>query len=451
MLARSSGGFLRSVVILVSGTAFSQGISLALLPILTRLYAVEDFSILAVYTSLLGILSVIACARLEIAVPLPQSEEDAFHLLIASLGASVLTAVLLGIAVLTSADFIAALLKQPDILPYLWLIPMGVWLTSSFAAIQSWAARRKQFRAIAIVKVKQALFAGAVQLFFGIFLSPSALGLLLGQVINTGSGAIGLGFRTLREEWKTLVHGFTLKNLKQQLGTYSKFPKYSIVESLANSAGTQIPIIIIAAVALPEAGFVFLATRLIAAPMALIGNSTAQVYLSQAADEYRVGNLGPFSLSVVKGLYRLGSGPLIFAACAAPYVVPLIFGPEWRRAGVVTSWMIGWFIIQFMANPISMALHITGHQRFAAVLQLFGFFIRTVIVVCAWKFFPHQISEAYAVSGLIFSVVYLLVTLRIIRISFLDFGIQIIANSKSTVIWAVAGIGLIFTMWMFGI
>ena len=61
--------------VLVGGTAFAQAIAVLALPLLTRLYTPDDFSVLAVYAALLGIISVVACLRLEIAIPMPNIPE----------------------------------------------------------------------------------------------------------------------------------------------------------------------------------------------------------------------------------------------------------------------------------------------------------------------------------------------------------------------------------------
>ncbi|MBC7345458.1 MAG: lipopolysaccharide biosynthesis protein, partial [Clostridia bacterium] len=54
LLSKSS--FARNVAVLAGGTAVGQAIVVLASPILTRLYTPGDFGVLAVYSSLLGIL-----------------------------------------------------------------------------------------------------------------------------------------------------------------------------------------------------------------------------------------------------------------------------------------------------------------------------------------------------------------------------------------------------------
>lgn len=77
--------FIRNVRVLAGGTALAQLVALLVLPFLTRLYTPEDFTILATYTSVLALLTVIACLRFEIAIPMPKEQEGAINLLALSI------------------------------------------------------------------------------------------------------------------------------------------------------------------------------------------------------------------------------------------------------------------------------------------------------------------------------------------------------------------------------
>ena len=56
----------RNISLATIGTAVSQGILVAVLPLLTRLYEPSDFALLAIYTSLIGLFVVVACVDASI-------------------------------------------------------------------------------------------------------------------------------------------------------------------------------------------------------------------------------------------------------------------------------------------------------------------------------------------------------------------------------------------------
>lgn len=431
--------FVRSVSVLVGGTAFAQAIAVLILPILTRLYTPDDFSVLAVYAGLLGVISVVACLRFDIAIPLPERDEDGANLMALALSFAVAVSSLLAIPCLFAPQWTAGILNQPALEPYLWLLPLGVLLMSAYSAFQFWVTRQKNFKVIARTRMTQALGGAGAQLGFGWFgLTP--LGLVVGQTISNGAGALGLGWHAWRNS-RELVAQVNSTEMRRIFKKYDRFPKYSSLESFANNAAIQIPVLIIAAAALgPEAGYLALAMRVMQAPMGLIGGAIGQVYLSRAPEEYRSGQLGSFTANILGGLMKAGVGPLVFAGIVAPAVFAFVFGPSWGRAGVLVAWMTPWFIFQFLASPISMALHVTNHQKEAFLLQLFGLMLRVGGVVVAIQFYRSGVTEAYAVTGFMFYLMYLMLLLKIVRCTQSEIMLQMKKALVFILPWCAGGV-----------
>lgn len=433
-------GFARSVGILVGGTAFGQAIMVLVMPVLTRLYTPQDFSLLAVYVSILGLVTTAACLRLEIAIPIPERDEDAANLLILALGSVACVSMLVALAVGWVPAEIVRLVKQPALRPYLWLVPLGILFGGVYTALQFWATRKKAFSVIARTRVTQAIGGAGVQVGFGA-MAHAPFGLLLGQMISNGAGVIGLGNKIVRDD-RAAFRAVSWSEMWRLLRLYDRFPKYSTFESLANSAAIQLPVLMIAALATgPEAGFLMLGMRAMQAPMGLIGTAVSQVYLSHAPQEYRAGNLGRFTAGILGGLMRTGVGPIICAGIVAPMVFPLVFGERWHRAGDLVAWMTPWFVLQFLASPVSLTLHVTNSQRVALVLQIFGLALRVGAVWIAARLMPNYIAEIYAVTGAVFYLVYLVVVARLARISLSNLLGEIKRGFGIVVVWALIGMG----------
>lgn len=73
--------FASDVLKLVGGTAIAQDLSVLSSPLLTRLYGPEAFGIIAIFTAITGIISVMACLRYEQAIMLPKRDEEAANFL----------------------------------------------------------------------------------------------------------------------------------------------------------------------------------------------------------------------------------------------------------------------------------------------------------------------------------------------------------------------------------
>lgn len=407
------GSFVKNVSVLVGGTAFAQLITILVLPILTRLYSPEDFGVLAVYSSLLALISVVACLRFEIAIPIPKKDEDAAALLFLSLSSVVLITLLTIIGVMLFSGQIEQA-TEGKLIGYVWLIPIGVFFSGLYAALQYWATRHKAFPLVAKTRMTQAVSGSGTQLGFGYF-GFAPFGLLIGQLLSVAAGIVGLGGYLIKNNLN-IFKKVDCQRVKLVFKQYDRFPKYSTWEAFANAGTIHFPIILIAYYAFgPEAGFVMLTMRLLSAPMGLVGKSVAQVYLSEAADRYHQGQLKIFTHKTIWSLVKVGAPPLLLVGILAPFVIPVIFGEEWQRAGVVVTWMVPWFFMQFITSPVSMALHITNKLKIAMVLQISGLILRAGSVLYTGLYFNQSVTEVFAVSGFIFYVMYLSVVIFILR------------------------------------
>lgn len=391
--------FVRNTSVLASGSMVAQGLAVAVLPLLTRLYSPDDFGDLAVFTATVATVSVAACLRYDIAIPLPDKERDAAGLVVvAGLCA-------LGIAIASAA--VLVLLGRT--LHLVVLVPVAVFFTGLYSALQSWCVRETRFASVSKARAVQAVAACGVQLGTGLG-RFGPLGLLLGAVLGPVAGALVLS-AGLGRRFRNLVAATAWSDICGLAAAFSRFPKFSTFEALSNSAGAQVPILLIASIANgAEAGFVFLAVYALQAPMGLLGGAVAQVFLSEAPDRQRSQNMGALVLSTLEKLAMLGIGPILFAGIVAPDVVPKIFGQEWVRSGILMSWMAPWCVMQLLSSPISMALFIANRHETALFLQLFGLALRVGSVLIAA---PAVAAEAFALSGFAFYATYLVVVLRV--------------------------------------
>jgi O-antigen/teichoic acid export membrane protein len=412
---------IRSLGVLVSGTAIAHGITALALPISTRLYTPADFAAASVFSSLVGTLVVASCLRFEMAIPLPEDDEEAVNLLALSTAAVVATSILTALVLMVLPYSALALLGQPGLLPHLWLLPVALLVGGLYLTLQMWFVRRKSFGPIARSRIAQSASAAGGQLGLGV-LGYAPLGLLVGQMLNYGAGAATLGAGLLLKE-RALLSRIRLIGMMRAATTHQRFPRYSVWEALANSAAIHLPVLLIAALAAgPEAGFLALAIFLLQAPMALLGTAVGQVYLSGAPEALREGRLDVFTEGMIGRLILIATGPILFAAVVSPALFGLVFGQEWERSGVLVAWMAPWFLMQFLSSPISTVLHVTGRQVTALCLQVAGLVLRVGSVLIAAAIDRTFIVETYALSGFIFYAVYLVIAARAAKIHIRGLG-----------------------------
>ncbi len=393
-------GLVRSVATLVGGTAVAQVIWFVSTPILTRIYSAADFSSFGAFVAWMSMLSIVSCLGYDSAVMVPEHENDAASVLVLALVVSGVFALLCCVAVLVAP-------ADTALGSHGMLLPLVVLLAGAFSALQFWASRRKQFTDVASVRVVQAVGGVATQIGTGSFgLTP--VGLVLGQGANFLLGVVLLG----RRVGLSCVARSTAKPaaLQAVAWRYRKFALMTAPALLANSAQVQVPVLVVAAMGKPaEAGFLFLAMRVMQAPLSTVGAAVSQVFYAEAPQASRDGRLPQLTADVIKRLSQFGLGPLLFAGIVGQPAFELIFGQGWARAGEIVAWMVPWLALQFLASPISMLLYALERQRVDLYLQIFGLVVRVGPVLAVSAIAPDWLPEAFALTGLVFYAVYLLV------------------------------------------
>lgn len=407
----AQGGFLKAVSVLVGGTAFAQLVGLICLPLLTRLYSPEEYTILGVYVAIVSILSVIACLRLEIAIPLPENDAEAKSLFYISIINNVIFVCFLYLLLFAFYPFFKGIHIISQLSIWIWLVPLGVFLSGLYSALQYWSTRRKCFKEIARTRMIQAVSGNSISLISGIS-SGGFGGLILGQLFSLSGGLFKLG-RSAYTDVRTVENTVSLKNT---LYKYQNFPKYSTFEALANISALQLPLIIIASFLIgPEVGYLMLAMKVLGIPMGLIGGAMSQVYLAHAPDYYKKDQLYSYTISILIKIFKIIFIPFLILAFLSPYVFDFIFGKQWGGLGYYILMMIPWYFMQILSSPVSMALHIIGLQKIALILQFFGVFLRVFILWCIVMLKTDFVVNYYIFSGFIFYSIYMLVILFFVR------------------------------------
>src|SRR5690606_6740060 len=145
---------------LMTGTTLAQALPIALSPLLSRLYAPDDFGVLGLYMAVCAILSVLAAGRYEIAILQPKDDNEAANVAALAVVITLGTAIALWLVVLFFWDDIIAASNSPELGRWLYLLPASVLLTGLYQILNYWNNRQKRFKQLAISRAVQS--AGAV-------------------------------------------------------------------------------------------------------------------------------------------------------------------------------------------------------------------------------------------------------------------------------------------------
>ncbi|AXK42849.1 lipopolysaccharide biosynthesis protein [Erythrobacter aureus] len=407
-------GFLRNISVLMAGTIAAHMITVAGIPITTRLFNPEAFSILAIYSAILSILLTLVTLSMHLGIPIAATHRQALSLVAGSALIIVIFTVVLSFAVVFGSHWIIGALGRPDFEPYLPLLIPGCLLGGGYALLQMWFSRRKQFGLVARTRVVRSAGGTGTQLAFG-FAGGGPVGLVLGHLLYNGLGVFGLSRRLIRDEAGKLKE-LTVADVRQGLRSNKKFAIFTTPENLANVAAIQLPVLAIAAN--PETGEVgqlYLAQSIMMLPMMLIGSSVGQAFIADAPEYFRRGELWHFTKRVLRGLTLTGAPLLLLAGLIAPFLAGPILGEGWTRTGELIAWITPWMILQFLSSPLSTIFYIAGKQWLALLVQLIGLCLRFGVVLVAISMAPGWAMEAYALSGAAFYLSMLVVMLAVAR------------------------------------
>lgn len=371
-------GFVRNVAVLAGGAALGQGLAVLASPLLTRLYTPVSFGVLAAYTSIFSILVVVASLRYEQAIPLPEDDETAANLLVLSLGIVLGVSALAGLAVWLGGEQIARWANTPALRPYLWLLPLGLLGAGVYLVFNYWAVRKQAFGRIAQTKLSQSVGMVVTQVGLGLLkLDPA--GLLVGDVVGRVSGSGSLTVLSWRQDGG-LLKRVSARGLRRAASRYRRFPLLSSGSVLLNTAGLQLPPLLMVAFYGPQIGGWFaLGQRVIGVPMALVGQAVAQVYLREASRLAleSSGTLYRLFFKTAQRLLLVGGVPIAVLAAIGPWLFALVFGENWHEAGMYVQLLTAMFVAQFVVVPLSPTLNVLERQD----LQLVWDAARLVLVV----------------------------------------------------------------------
>jgi O-antigen/teichoic acid export membrane protein len=372
--ALPGGTFGRHVATLASGTAVGQVLLVITLPVLTRLYTPADYGALAVYSSLLTVLLVLASLRFEVAIPLPEDERVAGSLLALSLLCLVLITALVTLLVLLFGDAFVERARVPALRPYLWLVPIGLAGAGAFQALSYWAIRRRTFGRIARAKVSQGVGQVTAQIGLGV-LGAGAPGLLIGDVIGRVAGGGGLGVQALRDRAFVQV---SRRSLTEAASRYRRFPLMMTPSGLLNVGSLQLPSILFAAgFGAAAAGLYAMSYKILVLPTMLVAQAVGQVFLSRAAAvAAEPARLRALAERTALALFAGGLPAFCALALAGPPLLSAVMGPRWEQAGRYAQILAPWFALWLVSNPLSGLLNVREWQGSALAFTAAEFALR---------------------------------------------------------------------------
>jgi O-antigen/teichoic acid export membrane protein len=411
---------LKSVATLTSGTVIAQIITIVASPVITRLYSPADMGMFASYTAITAILGVIAAGSYELAIVLPENENDAYAIVFLGGIISVIFGVIVTIFFALFGVSLSYVLKLQAI-PHRWLYYIGfiITLIGVDNVLNKLMIRKGSFKILASTQIMQQSGTNGIKIVSGFF-GMGTEGLFLATII----GYLIREFRMfLSEKSRFLIREKIPKFIKiiEIAKRYKKFPLVNNWSSIFNSASTQVPVIMITSMFSTDVtGYYSLSHRILSLPMIFIGQSVAQVFLDRAAKARNTPDeLARITISIYKKLLLIGSITMSFATFYGDLLFPFVFGSAWAMAGRYAQWLSIWLVFVLSASPLSSLYSILERQGEGLVTNIIIFVSRIGIIVIALVlgFSDIELIAAFSIIGSVLWIGMCFRVLRLVRIS----------------------------------
>lgn len=354
--------FSRNVLTLMTGTTLAQAIPIAISPILTRLYAPEDFGVFALFIAITSIFGAIVHGRYSLAIVLPREDEDAINIFALGFIITFSISFILLILVLIFNYHIVNFLNNKEIGVWLFFIPASVFLSGFWQLLNYFNIRKKQYKDIAKATIVKSIILSITQISIGIMKSGVA-GLVSGQLFSQLFANVKLLLNILKD--KALVKKISKLKMINLAKKYQDFPKYNAPAALSDITALRLPSILLPKLfELTTSGYFFIAHKMIAIPSSVIGPSISAVFF-QEMSEKKNNRLKCWHLFIktFKQLIFIALPISIFIFLFAPFLFQIIFGEEWRVSGEIARWLGIVFLFSFVVSSVSSVFTISGYLK----------------------------------------------------------------------------------------
>lgn len=376
-LRNTGSSFSNDVLKLVSGTTIAFAVTLLAAPFLTRFYSPEDFGNLAIFVSIISILGVVGCLRYQMAILIPEEDDEAASVFNLSLISAVIVTLVTLLLVLLGGRFFLRLIDAIQLSSLLWLIPPTIALEGINLALIYWNIRRKRYIRMSLARFGNSFTMTGTQVSLGFLWGASNLVLIGAYSLGSFLSGVYLFTSTFKKDWNLFRDNFRARSILQCAKRYRKFPLYDVWAVLLNNFSWALPAFMLSAFFSPTiVGYYSLGHRLLRMPMSLIGQAVSQVFFQRASVARYEENLSQVVEDIFRRLVTIGLMPFLVLSVTGEEVFSIVFGQNWAEAGVYVQIMAVWTFFWFISSPLSNIFRLLEQQEFSLKINVLIFATR---------------------------------------------------------------------------
>lgn len=394
---RTKGSFTQNLAITFSGNVIAQVIGFAFTPFIARIYGPEAYGVFALFLAVTSNLSPIATLQFPSGYVAAASENEFYRIVKITFIVLVGTTSVYFFAILLYQNWLFSLFNVTELSPFIFWMPLYFFLMGFDYILLGWNIRLKEFKRGAVAKMVSTIVSKGSTILLGIFLQPTAIGIIIGNLLSYPiESFVKLG-PTIRGSIGKVFRPATWDEIKVTLVKFKSYAFFVTPGLFITNLGSQLPVYYFSLTFnQTTVGLFALANSMVNIPLSLIANSSTTVFLQKAAETMQSSPTDVKNLvrSLHQKLFLISSSALTALAFAGEWIFKVIFGSAWEQAGTFASLLCIGAIFNVSYSPLSVLFRLMHKEKI-------NFLINTSFM--AIKFLGLWIGFYY--NNILFSVV----------------------------------------------
>jgi len=408
--------FFKNVMVVATGVAGAQAITVLLSPVITRLYGPEAFGVLGTFNSITKIIIPVAALTYPIAIVLPKNDKDAKKIIKLSLYLAMTISIITIIILLFYKDQILSILNVETLNYYIYLIPLVVLFAALKQVGEQWLIRTDQFMINAKSNLVRSIIINSSKVSVG-FIYPYAIVLIILETISEGFQAFLIFLMSRKSSYKVRDNEKNVKSLKYLAKKHIDFPLYRAPEQLFSSISQNLPTLLLASFFGPAtAGFYSIGRTVLNMPVTLLGKAIGDVFyprISMAANNGE--NVTKLIKKATLVLIVVGLVPFGIIILFGPELFAFVFGDEWKTAGEYARWISLFSYSTLINRPSVRSMPVLSAQGFHLVFTILRMIMRSIALFIGFILYDSDIIAValFGIVSFITNIMLLIITIKI--------------------------------------
>ena len=341
--------YIKNSLNLISGTFLAQIVPFLVYPVLGRMYSPADFTLLANYTALVTIISVIVSMQYRYAILIARTEKNAINILTLALLLTVIGSLLFTSGLFLFGDKVELLINQPGLTDYFMFIPVSIISINFFDLYNEWCVRHKYFSNLSANKIVNAATVSGVKMLLGF--TTVSNGLVYGDATGRFLSALFCYVAMLKKKCG-FRHMISIIKLKYVARRYKGCPLNLMPSQLLNTIGGHFPVLILSAFfPANNVGQFTMAYSVIALPSVVVSLAIRDVFRQKANEEFvKTKNCKGIYMSTMKVVALMSLVGFSLVYLISPWLFPFFLGEEWSLSGNYARVLCPMIAINFVSE-----------------------------------------------------------------------------------------------------